>query len=57
MSSTANDHEHKFKNGGDGIEAAIPQAPVTGQRLPFMQTDDYGYLQQAGMCHFIMVGD
>jgi hypothetical protein len=55
MSPTANGHEHKFKNGGDGIEAVIPQVPVTGERPPFMQTDGHGYLQQAGMCYFIMV--
>jgi hypothetical protein len=56
MSPTANGHEHKFKNGGDCIETAIPQVPVTEQRLPFMKADDHGYLQQAGRCYFIKAG-
>ncbi len=55
MSPAANGQEHKFKNGGDIISAAIPQVPVTEERLPFMQTDNHGYLQQAGICYSIRI--
>ena len=55
MSPTANGQEHKFKDGGEAIGAAIPQVPVTEERLPFMQVDDHGYLQQAGMFCLIRI--
>lgn len=48
MLPTGNSQEPYLKNGEEIIGVAIPQVPVTEERLPFTQTDDHGYLQQAG---------
>jgi len=55
MSPIGNGQEHKSTNGRDFIGVAIPQVPVTEERQPFMQTDDHGYLQQAGKLRFIQI--